>query len=209
MKFANIVTKTEINISSDFNVVESMDEIIHGLPTLIIGFDLTDKIFPNYDVGNIKVAENIYWTTKKTENRDKLNIELEWFKQFAYYEQIKNVNYVFVDPIQYKKNSLLKILRKIYSLPNKITYQHKDMLYIYSDNFIFGVDLKLLKYMGFDTSKLLTKIIAKSSVFLEDENIFIEYKQIIDELDNQIRFIPYLHSILNEKNTASSVIHLS
>jgi hypothetical protein len=197
MKFANIVTKTEINISSDFNVVESMDEIIHGLPTLIIGFDLTDKIFPNYDVGNIKVAENIYWTTKKTENRDKLNIELEWFKQFAYYEQIKNVNYVFVDPIQYKKNSLLKILRKIYSLPNKITYQHKDMLYIYSDNFIFGVDLKLIKYMGLNTIKIKNKIIKISSVFLSDSDIFIEYKNIIEDLDNQVRFLPHLYSIRN------------
>jgi hypothetical protein len=197
MKFANIVTKTEINISSDFNVVESMDEIIHGLPTLIIGFDLTDKIFPNYDVGNIKVAENIYWTTKKTENRDKLNIELEWFKQFSYYELIKNVNYVFVDPIQYKKNSLLKILRKIYSLPNKITYQHKDMLYIYSDNFIFGVDLKLIKYMGLNTIKIKNKIIKISSVFLSDSDIFIEYKNIIEDLDNQVRFLPYLYSIRN------------
>jgi hypothetical protein len=197
MKFANIVTKTEINISSDFNVVESMDEIIHGLPTLIIGFDLTDKIFPNYDVGNIKVAENIYWTTKKTENRDKLNIELEWFKQFSYYELIKNVNYVFVDPIQYKKNSLLKILRKIYSLPNKITYQHKDMLYIYSDNFIFGVDLKLIKYMGLNTINIKNKIIKISSVFLSDSDIFIEYKNIIEDLDNQVRFLPYLYSIRN------------
>ena len=174
-----------------------MDEIIHGLPTLIIGFDLTDKIFPNYDVGNIKVAENIYWTTKKTENRDKLNIELEWFKQFSYYELIKNVNYVFVDPIQYKKNSLLKILRKIYSLPNKITYQHKDMLYIYSDNFIFGVDLKLIKYMGLNTIKIKNKIIKISSVFLSDSDIFIEYKNIIEDLDNQVRFLPYLYSIRN------------
>jgi hypothetical protein len=66
-----------------------------------------------------------------------------------------------------------------------------------------------VNFSGFDTTKLLTKIIAKSSVFLQDEDIFIEYKQIIDELDKQIRFIPYLHSILNEKNITSSVIHIS
>ena len=198
MKFANIVSTTQINVPQDFNVVQSMDEIIHGLPTLIIGFDLTDKLFPNYDVGNIKVTDNVYWTTKKTESRDKHNIELEWFKHFAYHELIKDINYIFVDPIQYKKKSQLKILKKIYTIPNKITYQHNDMIYIYSDKFIFGVDLKLIKYIGLDISKIKRKIINISSVFLEGADIFIEYKYIIDDMENQVRFLPYLYSIKNE-----------
>lgn len=198
MKFANIVSTTQINVPQDFNVVQSMDEIIHGLPTLIIGFDLTDKLFPNYDVGNIKVTDNVYWTTKKTESRDKHNIELEWFKHFAYHELIKDINYIFVDPIQYKKKSLLKILKKIYTIPNKISYQHNDMIYIYSDKFIFGVDLKLIKYIGLDISKIKRKIINISSVFLEGADIFIEYKYIIDDMENQVRFLPYLYSIKNE-----------
>lgn len=198
MKFANIVSTTQINVPQDFNVVQSMDEIIHGLPTLIIGFDLTDKLFPKYDVGNIKVTDNVYWTTKKTESRDKHNIELEWFKHFAYHELIKDINYIFVDPIQYNKKSLLKILKKIYTIPNKISYQHNDMIYIYSDKFIFGVDLKLIKYIGLDISKIKRKIINISSVFLEDSDIFIEYKYIIDDMENQVRFLPYLYSIKNE-----------
>lgn len=198
MKFANIVTKTQINVSQDFNVVESMDEIIHGLPTLIIGFDLTDKLFPNYDVGEIKVTDNIYWTTKRTENRDKHNFEFEWFKYFVYHELVKDINYVFVDPIQYKKKSLVKILRKIYNLKNKITYQHKNMLYIYGDKFVFGVDLKLLKYMGLNIDKIKDKIIKLSSVFLRYDDIFIEYKNIIEDLENQVRFLPFLYSVRNE-----------
>lgn len=198
MKFANIVSKTQINVPQDFNVVQSMDEIIHGLPTLIIGFDLTDKLFPNYDVGNIKVTDNIYWTTKKTESRDKHNIELEWFKYFTYHELIKDINYIFVDPIQYKKKSFLKILKKIHTIPNKISYQHKDMIYIYGDKFIFGIDLKLIKYIGLDVSKIKEKIIRISSVFLKDSDIFIEYKYIIDDMENQVRFLPYLYSMKNE-----------
>jgi hypothetical protein len=198
MKIANIVSTNQINLSQDFNVVESMDKIIHGLPTLIIGFDLTDKLFPNYDVGKTKVADNIYWTTKRTENRDKNNIEIEWFKYFVYHELIKDINYLFVDPIQYRKKSLFKILRKIYTTKNKITYQHGDMLYIYGDGFIFGVDLKLLKYIGSDVVKIKDKIIKASSVFLRDTDIFIEYKNIIEDLENQVRFLPYLYSIRNE-----------
>jgi hypothetical protein len=178
-------------------VVEFMDQIIHGLPTLIIGFDVTDKLFPNYDVGKTKVADNIYWTTKRTENRDKNNLEVEWFKYFVYHELIKDINYLFIDPIQYGKKSLLKIFRKLYSIPNKITYQHADMLYVYGDGLIFGIDLKLLKYIGLDTIRIKDKIIKLSSVFLGGSDIFIEYKSIIEDLENQIRFLPYLYSIRN------------
>jgi hypothetical protein len=198
MKFANIVTNTSINLSEDFNVVESMDEIIHGLPTLIVGFDIADKLFPNYDVGYKKITDNIYWTTKKTENRDKHNIEIEWFKFFVYNEMVKNVSYIFVDPIQYNKKTILKILKKIYNSKNKISYHHKDMIYIYSENLIFGVDLKLLRYIGLNEDKIKDKIIKLSSVFLRETNIFIEYKNIIEDLDNQVRFLPFLYSIRNE-----------
>jgi len=198
MKFANIVTKTSVNVSDDFNVVDSMDNIIYGIPTLIIGFDLTDSLFPNYDVTEKKVTDNIYWIHKKTENRDKHTIGLEWFKLLSYHELIKDVSYIFVDPIQYKKKSLLKILKKIYFSENKITYQHGDMLYIYSNKFIFGIDLKLLNYMGVNVDKIKNKILSISSMFLRDCDIFIEYKNIIEDLDNQVRYIPFLYSIRNE-----------
>jgi hypothetical protein len=72
------------------------------------------------------------------------------------------------------------------------------MLYIYGDNFIFGVDLKLLKYIGLDINKIKDKIFKLSSVFLRETDIFIEYKNIIEDLDNQVRFLPFLYSIRNE-----------
>jgi hypothetical protein len=208
-KIANIVSTHKVDVSEYFNVVESMDQIIHGLPTLIVDYYYVDKNYPNFDIGDSKLEDNLYWTFKKTHKRDKYNEDLDCFVRFVYYNLIKNINYLFVDPIQYPYRSLRKAIKKIHSIDTLISYKTGDMVYIYGENLIFGVDLKLLRYMGFDTAKLLTKIITKSSVFLEDENIFIEYKQIIDELDNQIRFIPYLHSILNEKNITSSIIHLS
>jgi hypothetical protein len=72
------------------------------------------------------------------------------------------------------------------------------MIYIYSDDFIFGIDMKLLKYLRLNTSKIKDKIIKISSVFLSDDNIFIEYKSIIEDMENQVRFLPYLYSIKNE-----------
>jgi hypothetical protein len=40
------------------------------------------------------------------------------------------------------------------------------MLYLYGDNIIFGIDLKLLKFMGINTDKVLNKIKLKVRCFM-------------------------------------------
>ena len=206
---ANIVSKNSVNVSQDFNVVDSMDNIIHGLPTLIIGIDLTESSYPDFDILDRCIEENIYWTFKKTEKRDKFNQDLDWFITKVYTDLIKNVNYVFIDLIQYRKQTLIKIVRKIHSLKNIITFIHNEMLYLYGDNIIFGLDLKLVKYMGMNVIKLKDKIKQISTDFLDSEEILIEYKNIVDILNGKIRIIPYLYSIRNGQNNITSFFHIS
>lgn len=205
---ANIVSKNSINVSQDFNVVESMDKIIHGLPTLIVGVDLTESLYPDFDILDRCIEENMYWTFKKTEKRDNFNQDLDWFITKVYTDLIKKINYVFIDLIQYRKQTLIKIVRKIYSLENIVTFIHNEMLYLYSDNIIFGLDLKLAKYMGMNVVKLKDKIKRISTDFLGDEEILIEYKNIVDILNGKIRIIPYLYSIRNGQNNITSIIYL-
>ena len=208
MKIANIVSHNKVNVSEQFNVVESMDKIIHGLPTLIIGFDYVNKNYPDFDIMERKLGDNLYWTVKRTEKRDKYEEDLSWFVSKVLLDLISEVNYVFVDPIQYHGKVLRKIVKKILTIPNKITYQDGQMYYIYGEKIIFGVDLKLLKYIGLDHIKIKDKILQNSSVFLGDSNILIEYKNTVEELDNKVRYIPYLFSITNEQNDTSSLIHI-
>jgi hypothetical protein len=208
MKIANIVSRQNVNVSQEFNVVDSMDNIIHGLPTLILGFDYVNKHYPEFDVMERKLSDNLYWTVKRTEKRDKYEEDLSWFITKVLTDLISEISYVFVDPIQYNPKTIKKIVKKFYSFENKITYQNGQMLYIYADKIIFGVDLKLLKYIGLDFIKIKEKIIKKSSVFLTNDKILIEYKKTVTELDNQVRYIPYLFSIKNEQNNTTSVIHI-
>jgi hypothetical protein len=204
---ANIVSKNSISVSQDFNVVDSMDNIIHGLPTLIIGIDLTESSYPDFDILDRCIEENIYWTFKKTEKRDKFNQDLDWFITKTYTDLINKVNYVFIDMIQYRKQTLIKIVRKIYSLQNIVTFIHNEMLYLYGDNIIFGLDLKLAKYMSMNVIKLKHKIKEISTDFLDSEEILIEYKNIVDILNGKIRIIPYLYSIRNGQNNVTSSIY--
>ena len=154
MKVANIVSSNNINVSEEFNVVKSMDEIIHGLPTLIIGFDYVNKNYPDFNILDIELELNLYWTVKKTERRDKHVEDLTWFINKVYNDLTKDIKYIFVDPLQYNSKSLWKIIRKIYSIKDLVTFVNGDMLYIYGDKFIFGVDLKLMSYIGVKKDKI-------------------------------------------------------
>jgi len=205
---ANIVSANSVNVSQDFNVVSSMDDIIHGLPTLIVGYDIVDKLYPDFDILDIKISKNIYWTFKRIENRDKFNEDLDWFVTHVYAELTKDLVYIFADPILLKKQSLVKITRKIHSLKKIVSYIHDDMIYIYGEKLLFGVDLRLLKFLGVDVVKLKDKIKRISTDFLDDEDILIEYKNTVETLGNKVRYIPYLFSISNGQNDTTSLVHL-
>jgi len=208
MKVANIVSVNNISVSEEFNVVKSMDEIIHGLPTLIVGFDYVNKNYPDFNILDVELEPNLYWTVKKTERRDKHSEDLTWFINKVYSDLTKEIKYIFIDPLQYKPKSIWKIIRKLYSIDKLFTFVNGDMIYIYGDKFIFGIDLKLMSYIGYEKDKIKSKIKTKSPVFLEESDILIEYKNYINELGYEIKFLPYLYSIRNEENNTSSNIYI-
>lgn len=209
MKIANIFSRSNVEVPKDFNVVTSFSDIIEGLPTLIIGYDYVSEKYPDFDITDICLGGNLYWTFKKTEKRDKYEQDLKWFISKVYADLTSELSYIFVDPLQYRGKTLLKIVKKIYSLTNVVTYSNKDMIYIYGDNLIFGIDLKLLKYMGIDIKKIENKIKSISTVFLDQPDIFIEYKNTLSLLDNKARYLPFLYTIRDGQNNTSSLIHIS
>jgi hypothetical protein len=209
MKIANIVSTSKVEVPEEFNVVNSVNEIIDGLPTLIIGYDIVNNLYPDFDIINISLGENKYWTFKRTEKRDKYEADLKWFISKVYSDLTSDISYIFVDPIQYKGKTLIKIIKKIYSLKDPIAFLNEQMLYVYGEGFIFGIDLKLLGFMGIDTNKIKSRINAISRVFLDETKILIEYKKNIEALDNKVRYLPFLYSIRNGQNNTTSLIHIS
>ena len=194
MKIGNIVSTTNINVSEDFNVVQSLDDIIQGLPTLIIGWDYVKKNYPNYDIIDRKLSDNLFWTFKKTERRDFHEEDIYKFVLNTYAGIVKNITYHFVDPFMLTRKSIIKILTKLKSTKT-IAYCHDDMCYIYFDNIILGFNLSFLEFIGLNREKIIKRIIEKTSIFLSKDNIFIEYKQMVESLDNQVKYVPVLYSI--------------
>jgi hypothetical protein len=195
MKIGNIVSKTKISVSEDFNVVESLDDINPELPTLLIGMDYVSKNYPDYDITDRKLGPKLYWTFKKTENRSLQEDDINKFMYQAYLDLISDVNYVYVDAILFGKQKLRKIIKKILSLTKSVAYKDNNMIYIYGDKLIFGIDLKQLCFIDANINKIMSKIKHKCNVFLESNEILIEYKKNVERLENKVRYIPYLYSI--------------
>lgn len=195
MFVGNIVTHSKINIDKYFNVVDSMDNIIHGLPTLIVGWDIVKTIEPDADFIVRKLSHDIFWTFKKTERRDMFENDLYDFIHYSYNLLINNVEYKFIDLIQLNETELKNTFKTIKNNSDVIGYIHENMLYIYSENIVYGLDLKLVSYLDLNLNEILNKIKTYCLVFLDNDEILIEYKDIIDMLRNEVKYVPFLYSI--------------
>ena len=196
MKIGNIVSTSSVSVSEDFNVVQSLDEIIQGLPTLIVGWDYVKKNYPDYDVTDRKLADNLYWTVKKTEKRDIYEEDLFYFTQNTYNGLVKDIDYYFLDPFSFNRKQLVRLLKKLNTCKS-ISYHHDNMVYIYVEDYILGIDISLMEFIGFKYDKIIDKIKQKSSIFLTKDMIFIEYKHRIENFENQVKYLPVLYSIEN------------
>ena len=195
----NIVSNKIIEFDTRIKTVVTIDEIIDGLPTLIIGWDIAKNLFPDdFDILTNKLRPNFYWTYTLIEKRTAYEIGVDNFIEYCYTNIISDLKYVFIDPVQFKLSSIKKTIRKIQSIESPISYLHKDFIYIYGDNIIFGIDLVLCEFF-FDIKKekLKSKIKSISNGLLLDETILIEYKDYLGRI-NSPKFIPYLYYIEHE-----------
>ena len=199
MKIANIVTCNKVDVTDDINVVKELSDIIEGIPTLVTSYAWVSKNYDDYEIYDKKLSENLYWTFARTERRDIFTTDIESFVTMANKKLIEDINYIFIDLIQYPPLKIKKIIKKILSIDNRIGFKHNDMIYIYGDKLIFGIDLYLVRYMGLNVERIEKKIMDGCSVFLGGDEIFIEYKDNLERLNHSIKYIPYLYSIKNAK----------
>lgn len=197
MKIANIVTSNKVDVSNDINVVKNMVDIIDGIPTLVTSYEWVSENYTDYDIYDKKLSDNLYWTFSRTERRDIFTLDVEEFVTLVNQKLVEKVDYVLLDLILFNKSTINKIIRKILLSPNKIAFKHKDMVYIYGGDLIFGIDMNMLQYMDVNTIKVENKIKSICDVFLDNSEIFIEYKDNMERLNYSVKYIPYLYSVKN------------
>jgi hypothetical protein len=73
------------------------------------------------------------------------------------------------------------------------------MVYIYSENIIFGIDLNVLEYFENKKDKIISRIKRINDITLVDHKIFNKCKDLIYKLKNKNRYVPYIYGNGDER----------
>lgn len=193
MNIGNIVSSSVIK-EENFNLFDEIESIDNSFPTLIIGWDKTKEIFGDkVSILHKKISNKLYWTFSGKERRVDFENDLKQFKKTCYNDFGSEIPYIYLDPLHDKLKKIKKILKKIYSLEESISYiTDKNMLYILGDNIIFGVDLNITEFMSIQNDKIITRIHNLTNSVLIDNEIFNKCKEFIKKLDNDYKLVPYV-----------------
>lgn len=194
MNIGNIVTKTKLNVDN-FNVCDDLESINKGLPTLIIGRKLSKELLgEGISIIHKNISNNLFWTFDQTERKSDFESDFEQFKEYCFDKFGENIPYVFLDILYGSKRVNYRIIKKILSLSSPVIYfTENGMVYIYSENIIFGIDLNVLEYFENKKDKIISRIKRINDITLVDHTIFNKCKDLIYKLKNKNRYVPYIY----------------
>lgn len=133
-----------------FHVTSNLEDIIMGIPTLVVGWSKVKQLFDNVSILKWEIDTNTYWTFSKYERRNRLNEDLIKFKNLCVDRTIKGVTYVYFNSLissKYKKSLMLNSLNDGFE---KKLLIWNDMCYIcWRDiKFILGISMRDVEYEG-------------------------------------------------------------
>jgi hypothetical protein len=196
----NIISKDKItDVSPNFLVSEII--VDNSLPTLIIGWEETKKLFPETSILRKKIKDNLYWTFSTTEKRTVFENDLKKFIDKTYKDFIKKIKFQNIDPIILKINTEEELITKIKKITKSFAYLYDNkVVYIYNDFIIFSIDLEQIDFVGMDR-KIILSSIKDIFDFVENKD---DYKNELRYLD--IRYLPYIKYKDATKNITFSLI---
>lgn len=199
MYIGNIIINDSIKVDEHFNVISNSDDIIQDIPTLYVGIDNANTIGVELNYIERKIDDTTYWTFNKKEKRVLFEEDLFYFIENSYKYLIKKINYKFVDVILTDKDELKEFFNNLQNIPDIVSFYHNNMVYIYFNKTIFGIDLKQLKFLNKNIDKFLSNIKEWSKVFLEGDEILIVYKKYLGMLNDEVKYIPLLYTISEDE----------
>jgi hypothetical protein len=196
MKYiANILTDKKFTDSELYNVVNSKDKLIGDIPTLIIGWGYTKKMYPEANILDWKINDNIFWTYGKREKRNKYEENIDKFKKLSINKFIKSVKYQYYNLLtisEEEKRYIISLLCRDYKTH---IYINCDMVYIFDDenNIVIGFSLRDIDYINNSRKKMFNIILRNKNNNVIDIKDTLSYDMKISL--NECKYvIPYLYS---------------
>jgi len=205
MKIANVIYENELVNHSMVDYVNYIkksvdyDSVDKSLPTLYVGWsfmkssNLNDVVIQNADILKKKIITNeLYWEFSFEESKASHIKGVTTFVNLApeFYFSPK-YNYVNLDPVFFQIKDVQDLMDV---LPKKIMsyYNYKDeMLYVLSENKIWGVNLKMYEYFQFSIVEIIERIAERTEYsFIDLEgNTYQKYYKLFPNFTHLKRYI--------------------
>lgn len=189
---ANILTDKNFKEKGLYNIVSSKKELIDGIPTLVIGWEFTKKLYNNANILDWEISRDVFWTYGNREKRNRYDENINKFKDLALLRFIKSVKYEYKNILlltEEEKNEIIEII----SGDGVNVYIHNDMLYVLKDNKnVIGLSLRDIDYIGKDRKKILSKVFRNEKnhiISLTDSELSYDIK---NTLYKYSYVVPYL-----------------
>lgn len=165
----NIVTKSKLEVSSFFNVTPDFHGIDTSIPTLIVGWSEVKQLFPNQDILNHKISDNIQWTFSKREKRYKYEQDITDFTTKVVNELNNKVKYCFFNYVLSPEDKRVRFINYVKS-GNCSIYYNTRFLYVFNsvDLKIIGVSLADLSYIGIDIEEFISSLVVNGNIICDN-----------------------------------------
>jgi len=143
-----------------FDVMSSnVEDELLTVPTLIIGWDKVQNLFPEQNKLISKIDENLYWTYSSSENLTKSKSDIKSFLEFSIkkFFNKKLITFDYIIDGELKSFIANNINPKVRSY----IYFHKNACYIHNINETYAISLSSLEFSGKDVKKIMTSLINK------------------------------------------------
>jgi hypothetical protein len=140
-------------------MTSKVEEELLTLPTLIIGWDKVQNLFPEQNKTISKIDDNLYWTYSSSENLTKFKSDIKSFLEFSIkkFFNKKLITFDYIIDGELKTFIANNINPKIRSY----IYFHKNACYIHNENETCAISLSSLEFSGKDIKKIMTSLINK------------------------------------------------
>ena len=179
-----IVTKNKLeNVLSCIKIVSSYRSIEDkSKPILIIGLEEAKKHASSFSILEKRLGENLFWTFGKREKRTDYEKDIEKFQEFVLKCALNEIKYFYLNVLTIKYEKIKKLLRIIRNNDLKIFYVDKKMIYMFYNDYILGLSVDIIEYLGVKKRKVLDMIRKKENnrVFYNDFQFNYKIKKIIE-----------------------------
>lgn len=164
----NIISKYKVESFSDFiNVTDSIDNVDLSLPTLIIGWEETKSFFPEANILEHNIKDNIFWTFAPRVRRNEFERDLAAFKTTVVKYINKKVKYAYFNVFTASLTDIKKVITYIRK-KKSIIFISYNMIYLLYGEKVIGFSFNDAEYLGISREKIMKLLKGNTIVFNND-----------------------------------------